>query len=114
MRTKAHASRVVPPVEPYEHPAERALAVIQQFAGQHKALARCKATLTRDLLALLTGLKPSIMLDYCFKLPILVLQQLLMQLTHAVGQPGTASHITGNSDLWPALHSISQPPRDAS
>ena len=69
--------------------AERAVVVIQRFAKAHRSLARCQATLIRDLLALLAGLKPAVMLDYCFKLPVDVLQQLLAELTQALPQPGT-------------------------
>ena len=79
-----------PPGAHHERSAERVISVVQRFAKAHRPLARCPATLIRDLLALSAGLKPAIMLDYCFKLPMAVLQQLLAELMQALRQQGTA------------------------
>ena len=67
---------------------QRVVHLVRTFSQPHRALARAWRQLCWDLLALLAGLKPAIMLDYCFNLQPATLQQLLAQLCDAMTPGG--------------------------
>lgn len=73
---------------------QRIVHLVRTFSQPHRALVRAWRPLCWDLLALLAGLKPAIMLDYCFNLRPATLQQLLAQLQEAIAPGGPLAGLT--------------------
>ena len=75
----------------------RAVCAVRRAAAGCPALRRAWAALSRDLLVLLTGLRPGIMLDYVTHVPEQALWSLVQEVASLVPRPpgteGALSHV---------------------